>query len=350
MECLLAVAGPRPALAGLAARAADVAPLRVLELARSFAVSETCAHALLAADALGRLGAAGAALRGDAENAAAKNTLLVAEAVRLQRALEEARIPSVALKGTALVAAHYPAIGARHVGDLDLLVPPADAARAAEVLQAAGCASDPYALPALDGRPAAPRPGHHHLAPLRTQGGISCELHVAVPGVRGRRADAEDVLARSVEVRWRGSALRVPSLDDLLGIACTHVLGAHRAEPRFVPRHVADVAVLIAAGADPGRAERLHPGPEVAESLALVAAARAGHAPMPGRAASVSARARSVAAAMAEARRGGELLRLFFPARPYLAARYRVAERSPWLPVLWAWRPLRAALRLVVGR
>jgi hypothetical protein len=354
VECLLAAAEPRPGLAALAER---VAPQRLLALARSLAVSETCAHVLLGAGLLDGLGAPGVALRADLENGAAKNTLLVAEAVRLQRALASAGIPSVALKGAALVAAHYPAIGARHVGDLDLLVLPGDVARAADVLRELDCVPETRELPALDGRPARPRPARHHLPPLRTPGGISCELHLAVPGVHGRRADPAGVLDRAVDVGWRDAALHVPAPDDLLGIACNHALGAHAADSRFVPRHVADVAVLVRAGADPDAAARLHPGPEVAHSLALLAAARTGRAEVVlGRDVTalalraVRARGRAVSSAIADARRQGELLRLFFPAREFLAARYGLAERSPWLPLLWAWRPLRAMGRLVTGR
>jgi hypothetical protein len=354
VECLLAAAEPRPALPALAA---EVEPVRFVALARSLAVAESAAHALLGARALDVLGAAsGGALRGDAENAAAKNALLVAEAVALQRALSGAGVASVALKGAALVAAHYPAVGARHVGDLDLLVLPADAARAAAVLRDLGCALDREPLPGLDGRPAPAVPAGHHLPPLRTPGGIACELHHAIPGTPGRRADAEGVLDRAREVPWRGGGLRVPSLEDLLGVACTHALGAHRADGRFVPRHVADVAVLVAAGADPGRAERLHPGPEVRESLALVAAARAGDAmrvvapPRANGVARVVARGRASVTAAAAARRRGELARLLFPARAFLAARYRVGASSPWIPLLWAWRPVRAAIRVLAGR
>lgn len=352
-ECLLATAGPRPTLRALAKQALG---RRFVALARELAVSETASHVLMGADLLDALGpAAAAALRADGERATAFNALLVAEAAAVQRALAEAGVESVALKGVALVALHYPAIGARHVEDLDLLVHPSRTERAADVLRGLGCV--PCFGPRLDyeGRPIPVVRSGDHLPPLRTPRGVVLELHDAVPGVPGRRADAADVLGRARLAPWRGTSLRVPAPEDLLGIACTHVLGKHRDDPRFLPRHLADVAVLLAAGADPARAERLHPGPEVAESTALVAAASAGsvaalRVARRGAFAAAAARGRSLFAATRGARQRGVLSRLLFPTRTFLAARYRVSPSSPWLPLLWAWRPLRAALRVVSGR
>ena len=350
VECLLAAAGPRPTLGALAA---EVSPRRFVALARAFAVSETAAHALLGAGLLDLLGArAAAALRGDVENATAKNALLLAEAAALQRALAAAGVASVALKGAALVALHYPALGARHVGDLDLLVSPADTGRAEAVLRALGCTSFAEPRPDHDGRPVPVVRSDHHLPPLRTPGGLPCELHDGLPAAPERRGDVEGVLGRAREASGRGGSLRVPSLDDLLGVACAHALGNHRGDERFLPRHVADVAILLARGADPERAARLHPGPEVGESLALLAAAHAGNAApivvvVP---AAPARRAGQVLAAAREAGRRGGLGRFLFPAPAFLSTRYRVAPSSPWLPLLWAWRPLRAALRVVTGR
>jgi hypothetical protein len=171
--------------------------------------------------------------------------------------------------------------------------------------------------------------------------------------VNGGAAATEAVLARAREVPWRGIVLRVPAVDDLLGMCCAHVLGSHRADVRFVPRHVADVAVLLRDGADAARAAALCAGREVARSLALLEAARAGRAfeVLPrGGASPLLARARTALSATRRSRRAGALWRTLFPARAYLAARHGVASGSPLVPLLWAWRPIRALVRIVVGR
>lgn len=352
LECLLSAAEARPALRALPAA---LRPERLVTLARRWAVSETAAHALLAAGALDRLGARAAGdLRSDLENATAGNALLLAEAARLQAALRARGVASVAMKGAALVAAHYPGVGARHVADLDLLVHPDDALRAGSVLQELGCTPVRAPLPDLDGRSTAGvLPAHQHAPALRTPGGNVCELHHALPGSRGGAAATADVLDRGRDVPWRGAMLRLPSVDDLLGMCCAHALGHHGADVRFVPRHVADVAVLLRDGAGAARAALLCPGAEVARSLELVAAARAarGSAIFPrARAWPPLARARAALAATIRSARRGELRRNLFPARAYLASRYGVAARSPLLPLLWAWRPVRALLRIAAGR
>jgi hypothetical protein len=40
----------------------------------------------------------------------------------------------------------------------------------------------------------------------------------------------------------------------------------------------------------------------------------------------------------------------FFPSPDYMAERYGVGRRSPLLPLTYLWRPVRALLRLVLGR
>jgi hypothetical protein len=352
LECLLAVTGPSPTLRALVSAAT---PERVVRLARRWAVAETAAYALMRAGVLEGLGGhAAGALRGDLENASARNALLLAEAALLQRALRAEGIDSVALKGVALVAAHYPGVGARHVGDLDLLVHPDAAPAAAAVLRGRGCAALWPPLPDLAGRPASGvRADRHHLPALRTPGGNVCELHYAAPGAEGGETAAATLLARARTVSFGAGELRIPALDDLLGMACAHALSHHRGDARLVPRHVVDVAVLLAAGADVARTEQRWSGGEVAASLAVLAAAQAGQASAvfpAGGAWPPWARARVLAAALRKEAVRGQLSRVLFPAPAYLSRRYAVAPGSPVVPLLWAWRPLRALLRVVSGR
>jgi hypothetical protein len=44
------------------------------------------------------------------------------------------------------------------------------------------------------------------------------------------------------------------------------------------------------------------------------------------------------------------LVRILFPARGYMATRYRVPEDSALLPFLYLWRPVRGLWALVTGR
>ncbi|MBI4771700.1 MAG: nucleotidyltransferase family protein [Chloroflexi bacterium] len=69
---------------------------------------------------------------------AARNVLIYGELARARRALEVQAIPAVVLKGPALAAAVYPHLGLRPIGDLDLLVPEAALARAAEAVRGLG--------------------------------------------------------------------------------------------------------------------------------------------------------------------------------------------------------------------
>lgn len=344
VECLLALGEPRPRIAQLVSRV-DAAAL--VELARSVGVVETVGHALLAAGLLGSLtsAAAAAALREGLENSAAKNVLLVAEAAAFQAALSRAGIRSVVLKGTALLAAHLPAPGARHVGDLDLLVDPARLADAAEVLRSAGCTQD--------GLPPDTLVLGHHLPQLRTPGGLACELHWGLPGCDDAgRVGA--VLDRAREVDWRSRHLRVPSVDDLIGIASIHALGHHRGDVRFLPRLVADLVLLLREGGSFEAAGRLHPGRELDRGRALLERVRAGDADEPFRSLpaweGIALRARGLAKRLAHAGRRGAVRRLFFPTLDFLATRYGVARSSPWLPLLYLWRPLGALLRVAAGR
>ena len=347
VECLLAVAEERPRLAALVPRI----DRSFLALARAHGVAEAAAHALSAPELAPTLpAAASAALRRAAEDAAARNALLLRDAAWLQGALAAEGIPSVALKGTALLAAHYPGLAARHVADLDLLVAPADLTRASSLLRERLGLFRPRDL-GYRGAPVPDRAPGHHLPALLTPVGTVLELHQALPG-HGRGAiDAEGVLARSRDAAHGGRTLRIPSPDDLLAIACQHVLAAHGADRRFRPRHLCDLAVLTATGATFDGARTLTPDTgEIDASEALLASARTGVTEglfsRPGD----GVRRRLAALTAPPAREAGSLWRKVFPARAFLAARYGARADAAWLPALWLWRPIRAAVHVVLGR
>ena len=344
------------ALAWARGKGPDLAPLareikdwpRLLEEAGRWGLAESLAYAFAAggageavpADARARLGATH-------EAGAAANLALLSDAVRLQKLLADAGIPSVAIKGTALVAAHYPLPGARHVGDLDLLVPRARLTDAAMVL-----------APEAVGR--THQLDHEgedvefdwHLPAFDTPGGVCCELHFEAPG-DPRGALASRVIARARTVNVAGGTLAIPAPDDAAAVACLHVLAGHPGNPVFLPRLVADLEAIDATAGLDWKAIRgaagAEGGPVVDRARAIFEAARRGDvaAVFPG---NVAALARDLVLPFLKlaARDPRAGLRTFVPSRRFMAERYGVAEDSPRLLLLYFLRPylaVRARLR-----
>lgn len=308
---------------------------RVLRIAGRRGFAETLAHALAASgageaappDVRERLRAAG-------EIGAARNLVLLSEAARVQAALALRGIPSVALKGTALVAAHYPLPGARHVSDLDLLVPRARIPEAVAALEHEG-----PKLPAYFDHRGRAAGASDHVAPFDTAGGVSCELHFQVPGFRGPEM-AERVLAGARAFPVRGErTLRIPALADCAAIACVHAFAGHGGGARYLPRLVADLEALDATGgldwAAIGRAAGAEGAGSVERGRALLERAREGRVDevLPGRIAILARElAPVVRLALADPR-------AVFPARRFMARRYGVPERSARLFLYYLARP-----------
>ena len=307
-----------------------------------------------------------ARLEDEAARNAAKNALYAHAAGRLQRRLAQAGIATLALKGTAL-AHHTPGyFSLRFQVDLDILVHPGEVDRAAGLLLGEDFTTSDLG-PAIDGRLfgalGEARPFGHHLPPLLSPEGVTVELHRELPGHLAARFD-EAIWARAIQAG--GPVGAVPDGVDLLGILCAHVLGGHRGERRFLLRHVADLHALTAAGASLEEAERIY-GPAVAASARLLEETRLA-VRRPGVLAARGAevvlapwwwpwtrlqRSLLVRGATLEAQLGllsAIGLGSFFPSPDYMAERYGVGRRSPLLPLTYLWRPVRALLRLVLGR
>lgn len=362
--CLLA-RRPAGALARLATAGIDWD--RVLAAAAGHAVGETLAHALHEDGLVARLPPGPRAAVEDLhQHAAAKNALLLHDLARVEAALDAAGIPAVALKGATLVAAHYPAPAARHVGDIDLLVRPADLLRAAEALAAAGLGGHPANLPPMAGDRAGadrPTPTSVHLLPLASSAGFAVELHDQCPGPGPR---AEELLARARPFAWQGRRLVLADPGDLAGMLCAHVFEHHRGDWRFHARHVADLEAIEAAGGPIDWALlRARYGDRAArESRALLEAARqeaAGgpRAPRrlglfdePGRWDRLAGALRTKRPVVAAWETGGPraALRMFFPSRRYMEARYGVRPGSPVVLLLYPLRLARALVRKVLFR
>jgi hypothetical protein len=302
----------------------------------------------------------------DAGYIAARNALHAHVAARVHRTLSVAGVASLALKGTAM-AHHAPRyFSLRYQADLDVLIHPAEVHRAADLLRAAGY-TDYQVGATMDGRlfgaVGQPRQLGHHLPPLISPESITVELHRELPGHLSHRFD-DGVWARALQ--GGGPVGAVPSATDLLGILCAHVFGGHRGERRYLPRHVADLSALLAGGASLAEAERIYGAP-VTASLRLLEETRAAVA-RPGRLWARGAevvlappwwpwtrlwRALLVRGATLEGQVGllaGVGLGALFPSPDFMAERYGVGRRSPLLPLTYLWRPVRALLRLVLGR
>jgi hypothetical protein len=60
-------------------------------------------------------------------------------------------------------------------------------------------------------------------------------------------------------------------------------------------------------------------------------------------------RACALAGALRRAGSAGTVARFFFPSRAFMVRRYDVPEDARWWPLLWLWRPIAAALRVLAG-
>ena len=139
-----AAPGPCPAAGDPPLPRGDAWPA-ILATARQEGVAGLLYAALRTRGRLGDMPADGAqALASAYFQTLAATTLAVTEGVGVQQALAERGVDAVALKGLALAATIYQDGGQRPLGDLDLLVAPADMATAEATLTALGYALLPH--------------------------------------------------------------------------------------------------------------------------------------------------------------------------------------------------------------
>lgn len=222
--------GPRD---GASARAAvaGAEEARIVELAAQYATLAPLAEALSSPGLAGVVAPATLeALKERRLGALLQNRLLLADAATIAQTLGRAGIGHLFLKGTVLLAS-YPSLAARHVDDIDLLVRVADAPRVGAALAAAG----------FDVRESG-RMRH----PLIATGprGTLVEIHHGLDDGLD-----EGLWDRARTVEAVGAALVVPSVDDLFAHLSHHVLVQHARAPRYLLRHLFDVAALVDGGA-----------------------------------------------------------------------------------------------------
>lgn len=127
-------------------------------------------------------------------------------------AMLQAGIQALWLKGAALAMQSAEGFALRSMGDMDLLVTPAQVFAAQAALRAAGWSDD-----GADGSYA----GHHHEAPLFWRGANRIELHTGLfpPGHPFTDGSADEWIARGTPIKWAGR-------DVLVLPAAWHVVHA----------------------------------------------------------------------------------------------------------------------------
>jgi hypothetical protein len=170
-------------------------------------------------------------------HAAAVRTRVIGD---VARAMEQARVPLLVLKGAALAQMVYGDPRLRPMRDVDLLARPSDVRRAQDVL--ARCGFQP-------GGVAVPR-RHHHLEALsRTVDGatITIELHhhllVGTPFVDALTYD--DLAAEAQALHWGDMMFRTLGCEDMLWHVYAHVFVINTLRPGAI--RLLSVADLVQA-------------------------------------------------------------------------------------------------------
>lgn len=167
-----------------------------------------------------------------------RNQLILEHGVRALRALSAAAIPSLVLKGAALVSTAYAEPALRPMEDFDLLVPREQFPRAVHVLLADGWSF----------HPPLPDPEPHfvfqHAIGFRRDGGGELDLHWSATGLP---FDLDDTHTQPLRIGGEETHMLAPA-DQLLQI-CAH---ATLLNPHIPPiRWAADAFLLLARGAFP---------------------------------------------------------------------------------------------------
>jgi hypothetical protein len=146
---------------------------------------------------------------------AAYSLKLAAELVRLVALFDRAGIEVVPFKGPAIAWSLYDSPALRQMTDLDLLVRPAEAPRAVDLLVASGC------RPAYSADLRFFRPGRE--LPLSSPAGVAIDLHWALaPSQFCHALDLDRFRSRLVTVSIAGGPIRTLAPEDLLIFLCVH--------------------------------------------------------------------------------------------------------------------------------
>lgn len=139
-----------------------------------------------------------------------RNMTLLEGGQKALTVLEQSRIPTLLLKGAAMLIRYYEDPGLRSMSDFDVLVPFQERLKALRALQQAGWQlAEPVRLPQLF--------AHHGCAMLHPGNpGFKIDLHwCALSECRWEGAD-RDFWTRAQPLRWRGAQTHLLSPDDAM--------------------------------------------------------------------------------------------------------------------------------------
>jgi len=294
---------------------------------------------------------------------AARNRVLLHYVEQILTAFAERNLPVIVLKGTYLVDQIYPTLGARAVGDTDLLLPPDRIAEAVAVLEDLGYkGSEPFSPTFLTIR--------KHLGVFRHAGHL-VELHYELMDPhRPMPVPVAEIWQRAVGATVAGCPVLVLAPEDQLLHLCIH--GTLQHQFRFDMRFLTDIVVYSQYAAPQldwpalvARVRRLRWGHSV--WLALTLASRLLGAPIPPEVCAQlepapldtsilhTAVARLFASGRADMTSSRDFARLWAPtevdqsgirwvfsrlflSRAEIAAQYHILPESPRLPLYYALR------------
>ena len=173
--------------------------------------------------------------------------LAAREAVRLCALLEAGGIEPLFLKGSTLAMLAYGALDRRRFGDIDILVRPDEASRAAALLSDAGYRADGCLPDALPDRVARLLPLAKDIALDHVASGHVVELHWRMTDTIGERPPRDIEEVEQVDLA-PGLALPTLGSEALFPYLCGH--GAAHLWARL--RWLADIAALLARAPDGG--------------------------------------------------------------------------------------------------
>jgi len=184
--------------------------------------------------------AAIARIRAQYEYNSLRNLTQARELIRLLTALETGGIEALAYKGPTLAVHAYGDLAHRQFGDLDLLVRPHDAVRAAALLAAQGYRGAPWP----EGAAGAAHLARSHVHALRNaDGSVEVELHWAfLPHEFAFDLDLDRLWKRLERRALGGANVRALPPEELLLVLCAH--GCRHLWVRL--KSVCDVAALVA--------------------------------------------------------------------------------------------------------
>jgi hypothetical protein len=152
----------------------------------------------------------------------AQNTLMYQELERILKALDEAGIPVIVLKGAALAATVYEDIGLRPMGDLDLLVHRQDFEKAEQIVRSVGYEpTRPELFPGINRKLA------HEISLVGGKGGnTTVELHWGIiAGDNDQRSPEMARVWEQTEVwRARGHVLVLSPIMTILYLSAHQIL------------------------------------------------------------------------------------------------------------------------------